>query len=364
MSLSLSFLRTSRPALRLIRRPLHSSPDLDLPQFLRDVARVSPVPKRLSVLVDLLRLRGKEEEVLVLDNPISKRRGLNPFLIPVAVDKNHKEVAVGFLRWPTQKSEGELQVVRCSGEGMITLLSLGVDQYCHRLVVEMDFFGHPHATEAVDLLNRDGQMYQVGDYVPMLKSGKFPALTTEDLRLVLDRYLLTKVGQFPDCFERLAEDFLKKGNDVSALVTCERAVSVFYGWGHPISFHSDVLSRLGGRDRESVDTARSAMQMPKWTLARDKEGLQKIVKQAGFSSLEILGEMHAFRSADSREKDRQEKNLSEVQLALDQAAHLMDAVALGTGTVTSGDWESVREDIATKYDLGGYPEMSAFIRAV
>ena len=72
-------------------------------------------------------------------------------------------------------------------------------------------------------------MLKVGDYVPFLKSGKFPTLTSSDLRLVLDRYLLTKVGPFPDCFERLAEHFLQKGNDVSALVTCERAVSVFYG---------------------------------------------------------------------------------------------------------------------------------------
>ena len=42
----------------------------------------------------------------------------------------------------------------------------------------------------------------------------------------------------------------------------------------------------------------------------------------------------------------------------------MDAAALGTGTVTSGDWEAVRDDIAKRYDLGGYPEMANFIRTV
>lgn len=82
--------------------------------------------------------------------------------------------------------------------------------------------------------------------MPLLKSGKFPALTEADLKLVLDRYLLTKVGAFPDCYERLANNFFETKNEISALVTCERAVSIFYGWGHPVNFHAKLMSRLPG----------------------------------------------------------------------------------------------------------------------
>lgn len=79
-----------------------------------------------------------------------------------------------------------------------------------------------------------------------LKSGKFPTLTEADLRLVLDRYLLTKVGAFPDSYERLASNFFDTNNEVSALVTCERAVSIFYGWGHPVNFHAKLMSKIPG----------------------------------------------------------------------------------------------------------------------
>ena len=64
--------------------------------------------------------------------------------------------------------------------------------------------------------------------------------------LPLLRFLLTKVGPFPDCYERIAENFLKKNDVVSALVTCERAMTIFYGWGHPIRFYSEMLQKIPG----------------------------------------------------------------------------------------------------------------------
>ena len=61
---------------------------------------------------------------------------------------------------------------------------------------DKDFYGHPKAAAAAGLLSSsEGNQisYNIGDYLPLLKSGKFPAITQNDLRLVLDRYLLTKV---------------------------------------------------------------------------------------------------------------------------------------------------------------------------
>lgn len=81
---------------------------------------------------------------------------------------------------------------------------------------------------------------------------------------------------------------------------------------------------------------------------------------AGFSKMSLVGEMHAFRATDPREKDIAEghnpiqvceeggagpRSLCllvvlqltvhvHVQIILDQAAHLMDAVALGTSCLS------------------------------
>jgi hypothetical protein len=134
------------------------------------------------------------------------------------------------------------------------------------MAIEMDFNNHAEASRSIDALNAHGQLYKKGDHLPFLNSGKFPVATEHDRKLVADRYLLTKVGPFADCYERLAENFMKQGNDVSALVTAERSVTVFYSWGHPMHFHSKALRQLG-RDKECLESARASMGMPKWTLA-------------------------------------------------------------------------------------------------
>ena len=69
----------------------------------------------------------------------------------------------------------------------------------------------------------------------------------------------------------------------------------------------------------------------------------------------FTGEMHHFRANDER-KDEVGEGLSPIQVTLDQAAHLMDAVGFG-----KGDWESIRDSLATKYRDGGYPDMATFI---
>jgi hypothetical protein len=115
------------------------------------------------------------------------------------------------------------------------------------------------------------------------------------------------------------------------------------------------------RDAEAKDAARSAMGMPKWTLraASDPDDVvDQIARLAGFTSKEIVGEMHAFRAKDAREDDIGE-GMDPKQVTLDQAGHLMDAVALGA---QPGGWAGNAEAIAEKYDEGGYPEMASFIR--
>lgn len=287
--------------------------------YLVNNAVVTKPPSRLQTLINLLELRGD-----TLLQP-SDRKGLNPFLIPLS--KLPSGDILGYLRWPTQKEDMDLQLVRTNDVG-VTLESLGTDQYCRRIVAELDFGGNPSYSEANQILKDSGLQYDSSEYNTMLRSGKFPVLTEADRKLVLARYLLTKVGAFPDCYESIAEDFLKKGSDVSALVTCERAISVFYGWGHPYRYQVSMLSRLPGREIERRDIARSALFCPKWTIASNMQDLEELTKIAGFSSVQLLGEMHAFRSKDPRTKDVEE-GLSVTQVTLDQAGHLMDAVALG-----------------------------------
>ena len=254
----------------------------------------------------------------------------------------------------------DLQLITTTPMGGIRLYAMNTDTMCRRMVAEMDFYGKAGAAEAVNILNEgEGSIkYESGDYVGYLKSGKFPTITAEDLRLVLDRYILTKIGAFPDCYERLATDFEAKGDLVSALVTCERAVSLFYGFGHPVSFHADMLVR-GNRETEGRDAAKSALGMPLWTVADTMGDLDKVAKAAGFTGSEILGEMHAWRAKDDRKEELGEDLIPE-QVALDQAAHIMDAVVMGA---YEGGWTAAIPEIAEKYEFSGYPDVAKFLLA-
>lgn len=316
--------------------------------FIKDIAFKEP-PAKLDLLLTILQENGEE-----LVSP-RKRGSLNPFLIPLTRNKEDSSLLC-YIRWPTQKESMDLQLVRTTEAG-VRLVSLSTDNMIKRIAAEMDFYAHPKATNLIELINKDDQVYKPGDYIPLLKSGKFPALTDYDLKLILDRYILTKVGAFPDCYERLATDYLKRGDQTSALITCERSTSVFYSWGHPLAFHAGMMASIPGRELEVKDVARAALAQPLWTVGKTVKELDDVAKHAGFSGAKILGDMHAFRAKDKRE-DEIGEGLSPVQVTLDQAAHLMDAIAMGS---EAGGWLEGRQLIAQKYEEGGYPEVARFI---
>jgi len=298
-----------------------------------------------------------------------ERKELLPFLVPLTRSKDGTQLC--YIRWPTQKEDMELQLVRTNETG-VTLVSQSTLELCKRLVFELDYeasLPSPSSTtttiaqKAIRILNDSikvndaaGALYAEGEFKPLLSKLKSPK-TSGEHRITMDRYILTKVGAFPDSYERLSDAFFKNGDTVSALVTSEKAVQIFYGWGHPMSHHASLLLKLPGREKEAIHTARATMRMPMWTVAPTKQRLEELIKLAGFTSAESLGKIHDVRAIDPREKDLSE-GVSPAQITLDQAAHLMDATALGQ---YNGDWNKIRPKIASKYEEGGYPSISRFI---
>ena len=103
--------------------------------YLTDVARVKP-PTRLQAMLEIMELQGSETLISPTD-----RKGLNPFLIPLARNKQDGS-RLCYIRWPTQKDEMDLQLCRTTDVGVV-LVAMGTDQYAHRLAVEMDFYCTP-----------------------------------------------------------------------------------------------------------------------------------------------------------------------------------------------------------------------------
>jgi hypothetical protein len=118
--------------------------------YLQNVAVTEPPPK-LELLLQLLDMLNEEDIV----SPNS-REGMNPFLIPISRSRKDGSMLC-YIRWPTQKDNMDLQLVRTTDVG-VYLVAMGTDQYCHRLVVEQDFFCTETASKAVELLNTAGQV--------------------------------------------------------------------------------------------------------------------------------------------------------------------------------------------------------------
>lgn len=257
-------MRSSLASYQLVRRSFQSSrlfASVSHAEFLEKHALYQP-PAELSALLEVLQLKGES-----IVSP-TKRSNLNPFLIPLSQSASDRSLLC-FLRWPTQRDTMDLQLVRTTDAG-VKLVSLSSAKLCLREIAEMDFHSHKSFNAAHAALEKAGIKYVSKDFYSLLNSGKFPKDTEWDRRLILDRYLLTKVGAFPDCYERLAENFLKSKNDISALVTSERSNSLFNSWGHPLYFHCKMLSKLG-RDKEVKESATAAMNLPKWTIANTFE---------------------------------------------------------------------------------------------
>jgi len=76
--------------------------------FLSGPARVDPIPQRFCTLLQILELKSKnskeEDFSSIVPCPLTARKGINPFLVPIAENLVTKEL-LSFIRWPTQKGK-------------------------------------------------------------------------------------------------------------------------------------------------------------------------------------------------------------------------------------------------------------------
>ncbi|GJP51775.1 hypothetical protein CLOM_g10917 [Closterium sp. NIES-68] len=305
--------------------------------FLRDVAAIDP-PPLLSSLIRVLQAQGEQSV-----SP-SDRRGMVPLAIPLT--RNPATGAVtALLRWPTAPPGMQMPVI-CVGEGGgCVLVARSADEYIQRALVEEDVGGKGGAAE--------GEMGRIREAAGeegrrLYSPGEFAASKSKSL----DAYLTTKVGMFPDVLERLALRHLEQGDQVSALVAGEfYARKHFPGFAHPFTFNAQLLLRVG-RPTEARDAARIALKSPWWTLGAS---YQEVAELAGYGDSQL--EYALERLTEEGRKEDVNKGKAPEQVALDQAAFLLDVAA------AEGTWEETCEQLAGLYREAGLEEIARFVLA-
>jgi len=308
-------------------------------KFLSDVALVMP-PSALASVAGLLVSRGEELVEPGVD------ASLHPLLVPLT--KSADGAITGLLRWPTASGGGsKLPLVRTTADGkQLTLLANSAENFLLRAAAIADAEGSSDAESLASLAAGVGWPYKAGEAAA--SAGGLPG------------YLLTKVGPFVQEYESLAEGHLKKGSETSALVTCERSQACFGAWGRPFAFHARMLTTIGDYEEEARDKARSALELPLWTLGDELSEVVKLA-QTDMSSLKEKVQLKSegkLTTEQLRAQNGMEKRTPS-EIAKDRASYLLDLAVVSPEEYS---WESVREPLAELYTKAGMGSIAAFVK--
>ena len=271
-----------------------SSSDVDLgsgvaySEYIRDAAGISPPAE------------------LVAPND---RGGIHPLCVPLARRADGSTVALMI----SPAGDNTVQVVAVAPDGFsLGLLAKTCSDYVHKAIVE---------EEAAD-----GDSAEVAEAAGAIGASLHEPGAFHTLGKELPVYLTLRVGKFPDVMEQLARRHLDKGDEQSALVTCDLYKATFEGWGRPHWYLSQVYADAG-RHEEARDAARFALTDCQWSTAGAP--LEQLLERCGWGG-QSVDETKAFietRRGPAAEQFDGPK--SDEQLAAEEAAVLLDKVYAG-----------------------------------
>lgn len=240
------------------------------------------------------------------------------------------------------------------------LLSLNSELLMRRIAAEADDAGGDKAVEIVDIYNSglgEGKLKDAG------LDTKYEVGSVAKLGYGAEKYVLLRVGPFPDLYESMSNQHAAKKDESSCLIAAEASNGKFTGFGSTFAFYAKVLSTLPNREEETKDAARVCLRLPISSVAMTSEELAEVGVYAGLASKDDTVETCLQKMQDMYEKIKkheQEENSDSgktaEQLALDEANYILDSAAL-----TGKKWSETREELAEIYEDAGKDNMAKFV---
>jgi hypothetical protein len=255
--------------------------------------------------------------------------------------------------WPIVESK--------AGAPGMQLLALNSEHLMRRIACESDFQGDGDSLVRIynDGLGKGLMSEKALDAV-------YEAGSAESLGYGVDKYILLRVGPFPDLYERMAAQHAARGDEQSALIAAEANNSKFTGFASTFKHQAKLLSSFSNRDDESRDAARMCLRLPIASIGMTKKDLREVAELAQLvdesaSDEEALSALSALYEK-IREHDREEDassttGMTKEQAAIEDANYLLDTVAL-TG---EGNWSKIRPKLGEIYSTAGRDDMADFV---
>ncbi|KAL7552896.1 hypothetical protein ACHAWF_016145 [Thalassiosira exigua] len=330
---------------------------------------------RLSTLQDLLHRRGAPGSVGCNQGdgdlvPVSSSsaasaeyRDLHPHLLPLARSETSGNVVCALRRayaddadydspslgapWPIVESAPGLPGMR--------LLSLNSEHLMRRIAADAD------ATLEGDEAERVVGTYNEGLASPRSMDAPYEAGSVEQLGYGVDKYVLLRVGPFPDLYETMSNQHLARGDEESSLIAAEASNGKFGGFGSTFAFYAKLLGSLPNREEERRDAARMTLRMPLPSAGLARKDFVAVAKMAGCAEPtddadEALAKMLEFYER-IREHEREENGGDKTpkQVAMEDANYLLDVACL-----TGQRYGEIREKIAEIYRAAGMEDDARF----
>mmetsp|Transcript_10202 Transcript_10202/g.20996 ORF Transcript_10202/g.20996 Transcript_10202/m.20996 type:complete len:399 (+) Transcript_10202:89-1285(+) len=293
---------------------------------------------------------------------------LHPHLFPLARSQSTGNVVCALRRayaddadydsislaapWPIVESAVGLPGMR--------LLSLNSEHMMRRIAAGADSSLEEEEAKKIIGIYNDG----LGSGAVKEKSMDFPyeSGSVKSLGYGLDKYVLLRVGPFPDLYETMANQHLSRGDEDSSLIAAEASNGKFGGFGSTFAFYAKLLGSLSQRAEEKRDAARMCLRMPLPSMGLTKEDFVDVAKMAEFaapndSADEALAKMlEMYEKIREHEKEDNSGDKTPKQMAMEDANYLLDVACL-----TGQKYGEVRGHIAKIYRDAGMEEMATFV---
>mmetsp|Transcript_4534 Transcript_4534/g.7127 ORF Transcript_4534/g.7127 Transcript_4534/m.7127 type:complete len:409 (+) Transcript_4534:2-1228(+) len=290
---------------------------------------------------------------------------LHPHLLPLAKSESSGNVICALRRayadddiydspslaapWPIVESAVGLPGMR--------LLSLNSEHLMRRIAAAADANLSESDAQSVVALYNEG--LGAGNVVDKSMDTPYEMGSVTELGYGLDKYVLLRVGPFPDLYETMSNNHLAREDDKSSLIAAEASNGKFGGFGSTFAFYAKLLASLK-REEECRDAARMTLRMPLPSLGLTKKDYVDVAKMAGYATEnkeEALAKMLEFyEKIREHERDDNSGDKTPKQAAMEDANYLLDVACL-----TGQKYGPLRGKIAEIYRGAGMEDDARFV---
>ncbi len=314
--------------------------------------------------------------------PVSEHNlKLHPHLYPIAKSTSNPEHYICGLRrayaddalyesstnapWPIVES-------KVGGMGY-NLLSLNSEHMMRRIASQADSDRDEGKAESstvdelIDLYNQDlGQ----GALAETALDVSYERGSVTKLGYGASKYVLLRVGPFPDLYEEMSTNHAARGDEASSIIAAEASNGKFTGFGSTFRFYAQLLNSLPQRADESKDAARVCLRLPLPSIGINDEDFVRVSVLAGLldgdkeeedvelaEAMSKLEEMYEKIKTHEEDDEQSRANMTQEQVAIEDANKILDRMVFQSEV----DWSSLRKELGDIYSNAGLDEMATFV---